>query len=102
MSIKKRYLKSRPVCKCTFELPKAAAEDVNTVYLVGEFNDWDPKATPMKRLKNGSFKAELELPHGQAFSFRYLRENGTWENDWEADEYRPVPGFGVDNSVVRV
>lgn len=102
MTIKKRYLKSRPVCKCTFELSKAAAEDSQQVFLVGDFNDWDTRATPMRKLKNGTFKAELELPQGQAFTFRYLREDGTWENDWEADAYWPVPELGVDNSVVRL
>ena len=102
MSIKKRYLKSRPICKCTFELPPEAAGPSSEVYLVGDFNAWDARAQPMRRLRNGTFKAELDLPTGTTYAFRYLRDDGVWENDWAADDYRPVPGLGVDNSVVRL
>lgn len=102
MSIKKRYLKSKPVCKCTFELPSEAAGDASEVYLVGDFNAWDAEAQPMRRLRNGTFKAELDLPAGESFAFRYRRNDGSWENDWAADDYQPVPELGVDNSVVRL
>lgn len=102
MSIKKRYLKSRPVCKCTFELPPEAAGDAEAIFLVGEFNGWDRQAQPMRRLRNGTFKAEVELPAGNSYAFRYLRSDGSWENDWSADAYQLVPGLGVDNSIVRL
>jgi len=53
--IKKQYLKSRPICKVTFRLPREGALTAETVTLTGEFNDWDKLATPMKRHKNGDF-----------------------------------------------
>ncbi|MEX1057528.1 MAG: isoamylase early set domain-containing protein [Natronospirillum sp.] len=102
MSIKKRYLKSKPVCKCTFELPRAEANGAEAIFLVGDFNAWDIEATPMKKLKNGTFKAELDLPSGRAYAFRYRRADGQWENDSQADHYMPVPELGVDNSVVQL
>ena len=68
--IKKRFLKSRPVCKVTFYLP--AAVKAETVHLVGDFNDWDEKATPMAHLKDGRFAVELELETGKEYQFRYL------------------------------
>ena len=36
MSIKKRYLKTKPICKVTFRLSKKAAKGAEKVYLVGD------------------------------------------------------------------
>ena len=102
MSTDIRYLKSKPVGKVTFRLPKAAAPDANKVTLVGEFNGWDEAATPMKRLKNGSFSATLDLETGRSYRFRYLIDGQTWENDWDAQDYEPSPYAGTDNSIVEV
>lgn len=54
--LKKQYVKSRNVTKITFELLKTELPEgvaVESVYLVGEFNDWEATATPMKRNKKG-------------------------------------------------
>jgi 1,4-alpha-glucan branching enzyme len=102
MSLKIQYLKTRPVGKVTFRLPAAAAPDAASAHLVGEFNDWNEKATPMTRLKDGSFKAVLDLECGNSFSFRYLIDGNRWENDWEAHAYRPHPFGDGDNSVVEL
>ena len=95
--LKKRFLKSRPVCKVKFYLP--AAIQAETVYLVGDFNHWDESATPMEKLKDGRFTVELELESGHEYQFRYLVDQHEWHNDWEADKYVPNP-FSGDNSVV--
>ena len=55
MSIKKQYLKTKPVCKVTFRLPEEATKSVRSANIVGEFNDWGIHANPMRKLKNGSF-----------------------------------------------
>ncbi|MBK8031152.1 MAG: isoamylase early set domain-containing protein [Anaerolineae bacterium] len=95
--LKKQYLKTKNVCKVTFSLP--AAVQGETVFLVGDFNNWDEKATPMKRQKDGSFTTVLELEKGREYQFRYLVNGTEWHNDWEADRYVPNP-FSGDNSVV--
>jgi 1,4-alpha-glucan branching enzyme len=95
--LKKRYLKSRATCKVTFTLP--AAVKAETVHLVGDFNNWDEQAMPMKPLKDGRFSVELDLEIGKEFQFRYLVDGSEWHNDWEADKYVPNP-FSGDNSVV--
>ncbi len=59
--IEKKFLKSRPVCKVTFTLPKEAAPEAASVCLVGEFNDWSCDASPMARRKNGDFSVSLDL-----------------------------------------
>jgi hypothetical protein len=100
--LKKRYVKSRQVCKVTFEIPKADLPKgvrVESVCLVGEFNDWNMADTPMTRNRRGNFRIMVELAPGRAYEFRYLINGKHWYNDWQADAY--VPGaFGADNSVV--
>ncbi|MDQ2696683.1 MAG: isoamylase early set domain-containing protein [Pseudomonadota bacterium] len=101
MSIKKQYLKSRAICKVTFTLPREAAETAETVHIVGDFNNWDNSATPMKKLKNGGFTTTLELELDREYQFRYLIDGKKWENDWNADKYVPS-SYGEDNSVVTI
>ena len=100
--LKKRYIKTRKVAKITFEVPKdELPEDieVETVHLVGEFNDWDPTATPMPRRRGGVYRVMLELEPGQEYQFRYLINSEHWYNDWNADGYLPS-GSGEDNCIV--
>ena len=100
--LKKKYLKSRAVSRITFELADYELPgdiEAASVHLVGDFNDWDPEATPLKHLKKGSFQAVLELEPGREYHFRYLVDGEHWCNDWDADQY--VQGvYGVDNCVV--
>ena len=41
MSLKKQFLKSKPVCKVTFLMEKEAALGAEKVDLLGEFNNWN-------------------------------------------------------------
>ena len=55
MSLKKQYLKSKPVCKVTFSMNKEAVSGAGKVDLLGEFNNWNTaEPVKMKMLKNGS------------------------------------------------
>lgn len=87
------------LCEVTFELPAAIA--VSAAHVCGDFNDWDPTATPMTRDKDGSLHASLSLDVGRRYRFRYLLEDGRWENDWNADDY-VTNDFGGEDSVVAV
>ena len=100
MSLKKQFLKSKPVCKVTFNVSKAVVENAQEVKVVGEFNDWNVEnAVEMKAMKNGNFKAVIELETGREYQFRYLVDGETWTNDVDADKYVPTP-YGVENCVV--
>jgi len=68
MAIKKQFLKSKPVCKVTFSIQ---AENAENVAVVGSFNDWSETATPLKKLKNGTFKETMDLESGVTYEFRY-------------------------------
>jgi 1,4-alpha-glucan branching enzyme len=102
MSLKKQYLKSRPVCKVTFRLDKDAAPGANAVHLVGDFNDWQVGPAPMKKLKNGAFTLTLDLPVDREYQFRYVIDREKWENDDAADSYVPSGVSSSENSVVIV
>ena len=101
-AMKKEYPKGKNVCKVTFRLPRIAARDSKNVSVVGDFNDWNIYANPMKKLKTGEFTLTLELKPGNEYQFRYLIDETTWENDWNADKYVKSPFGDSDNSVVVV
>jgi 1,4-alpha-glucan branching enzyme len=101
MSLKKQYFKKNQVCKVTFSLPKEAAGAAKKVSLVGDFNQWNKEALPMKRLKDGTFTATITLEPNKEYHFRYFADGQRWENDWNADKYVPN-AHGSDDSVVVV
>lgn len=102
MAIKKKFLKSKPICKVTFKLEKKAVNGGKKVNLVGDFNDWKKNDIKMKKLKDGSFTTTVDLETEKDYAFRYLIDGKTWENDWAADSYVPN-GIGTEeNSVVSV
>ncbi|WP_213994682.1 isoamylase early set domain-containing protein [Arsukibacterium sp.] len=102
MSITKQYLKTKPVCKVTFKLSAEQLADAESVALLGEFNNWDPSALPMKKSKKGDFSASLTLDNDREYQFRYLVNGGTWLNDDAADAYLPSPLSYDHNSVIRL
>ena len=96
MAIKKQYLKSKPVCKVTFSVP---AEEAKKVAVVGNFNEWNTEATPLKKLKNGSFKGTVDLDAGSSYEFRYVID-GNYVNENEADDFAWNDFAGAENSVL--
>ena len=102
MSIRKQFLKTRPVCKVTFKLPENIAKQADCAHVVGEFNNWSTSATPMRRLKNGGFSTTMELRIGQSYQFRYLLGQSHWANDPGADGAMPTPFGDGHNSVIRI
>ena len=102
MSIKKRYFKTKPLCTLTFRLDKETAHAAAEASVVGDFNGWKTNASPMTRLKDGSFKADIALEPGREYEFRYLLDKQTWANDPEAERYVPTQFHDAQNSVVSV
>jgi len=98
MAIKKQYLKSKPVCKVTFSIE---AEDAKKVAVVGSFNEWNAKKAPLKKLKNGTFKATVDLEKDNSYEFKYIVD-GTYVNDVAADSYAWNDFAGAENGVVSV
>lgn len=102
MTIEKRYLKNKPVCKVTFRIPGELGNPAREAHVVGEFNGWSLSEHPMRRLKNGSFRATLDLEKGRSYQFRYLLDQGRWESDPAADDQTPTPYGDGFNSVITL
>ena len=102
MSIKKQFLKTRPVCKVTFRLSKEAVNNAKSVHIAGDFNEWSEVKTPMKQLKNGSFTITLDFEKNNEYQFRYILDKQTWVNDPNADKSVPSGFAGSYNSVLSV
>lgn len=94
--LKKDAINKGKTVKVTFYTHKLP--EIEQVYLVGDFNDWNESSHPMEKLKDGRFKAVVKLDPDREYQFRYLAD-GEWHNDWEADKYVPN-NINGDNSVV--
>ena len=79
MSIKKKNLTEKGVCKVTFKLPETIAEWATSANVVGEFNNWDPTGIRMRKSKTGTFSLSIELPIDKEYQFRYLLDGTRWE-----------------------
>ena len=65
--------------RVTFTLP--ADEPAGAVSVVGNFNDWNPFAHPLRRRANRTRSAAVTVPAGSTLHFRYLAEGGVWFDD---------------------
>ncbi len=89
--------------KVKFTLPLASIIGTTECILLGEFNNWNPaEGIVMKVDKDGSLYAEVELPAGQEFQYRYLLGNGSWVNDNADKVVAEAYGYPVENCVVRI
>ncbi|MDP5056895.1 glycoside hydrolase [Marinomonas hwangdonensis] len=100
--IEKTYLKTKPECKVKFVLPAEQICDDKSVFLVGDFNEWDTSSHPMRKQKSGVFAATLNLKVGQTYQFRYVTESQRWLNDDSADGYSNSPVSPDQNSVLSL
>jgi 1,4-alpha-glucan branching enzyme len=55
------------------------------VSVVGDFNEWDPTAHPLRRRSNGTRSVSIDLTEGSSVQFKYLDDNGDWFPERQAD-----------------
>lgn len=89
--------------KITFTLPAEALGTATEALLFGDFNEWKPeKAIGLSVQKDGSLAATVALEAGKSYEYRFYLNNGTWVNDFAAEQYVHNAAFGVENSVITV
>ncbi len=75
--------KTRPgrdgTVRVTFALPVDKPD--RAVSVVGNFNDWNPSAHPLRRRANRTRSAAVTVQAGTTLHFRYLAEGGVWFDD---------------------
>jgi 1,4-alpha-glucan branching enzyme len=101
MSIEKKLLKAKPICKVKFSLSGDQYNSASSILLVGDFNNWQIGETPLKKAKTGVWSVSLDLETSKEHQFRYLIDGTNWENDSEADKFVPS-GLGSENSVISL
>ena len=100
MSIEKKFMKAKPVCKAVFTVPLDFQENIKTICLVGDFNGWNKTGTPMKKNPEKGYTVSLELDINKEYQFRYLINGTIWANDSGADGQVPSPFPEEQNSVI--
>ncbi len=72
----------------------------NSVQLAGDFNNWQPVATPMEKVgSSGVWQTKMNLPPGR---YRYrLVVDGQWQQD-PYNHHTELNQFGEFNSIVEV
>ncbi|HLN96363.1 MAG TPA: isoamylase early set domain-containing protein [Flavobacterium sp.] len=98
MALKKQFIKTKPVAKVTFSFE---AKEATAASVIGDFNNWDPKAGELGKLKNGTFKGTFEVPTGASYEFKYLID-GAYVNEAEADAFQFNAFAGAENSVLAL
>lgn len=100
--IEKTYLKTKPQCKVKFALPAEELDGAKKVHVVGDFNNWDESATPMRKQKSGDFSFTINLEKNKQYQFRYLVDGTTWLNDKSADAYITSPVSPEQNCILDI
>ena len=84
--------------KATFSLPLSEAP--HAVSVLGDFNEWEPDAHPLRKRSNGTRSTSVVLSPGRRYEFKYLAEGGTWFTEPEAGE-QVRNEYGETNSVLQ-
>jgi len=82
--------------KVTFVLD----EDIGQVSVVGDFNDWDPFAHPLRKRRNGTRSVTVDVGSGR-HAFRYLADGYGFFDEPEADAIE-ANGYGDTHSMLVV
>ena len=96
VALLKEQFTDSEVCVVSFAFISPTAREV---LVVGSFNDWQPDATPMTKLRGGNWATEILLKPGR-YEYR-LVVDGQWQDDPMAARFVANP-FGGLNGVVEV
>ena len=98
MGTKKKQGKKLNVKKTETEFSLLAPQ-AQSVFLSGDFNQWNTSSHPLKKGKDGKWKISLALSPGQ-YQYRFLVD-GEWQNDPSSPECVANP-FGTSNCLKSV
>lgn len=75
------------------------APEAKNVFLAGTFNDWNTRSIPMKKSRDGYWRASIKLPSGW-HEYKYFMD-GAWAQDISGAEKVPN-NFGTYNNVIGI
>jgi 1,4-alpha-glucan branching enzyme len=77
----------------------ASYPKAHIVQIAGDFNDWQPEKTQMKKANDGTWQVRIPLAKG-IYHYR-LVVDGQWQQDPHNEASEPNP-YGGMNSVIKV
>jgi 1,4-alpha-glucan branching enzyme len=95
--VQKTYFKTKDYVKVKFSV---AAENAETIEILGLNSDWE-NSIIMKKKKDGTFSAEVNLPKESKHEFKYRINEAMWTNEPEADGEK-ANVFGGSNSLLVI
>ena len=98
MGTTKNQKKKASVKKTETEFSLAAPQ-AGSVFLSGDFNQWNTSSHPLNKGKDGEWRISLSLSPGQ-YQYRFLVD-GEWQNDPRNPECVNNP-FGTSNCLKSV
>ena len=98
MSIKKQFIKTKPVCKVTFSVE---AKEAIQASVIGDFNNWNPEEGTLNKLKNGTLKGVFSIGKDASYEFKYIID-GAFVNETESDAFLWNEFSGNENGVLTV
>ena len=103
MTISKKYLKTKPICKVTFRISPEIGDKHRKACVLGSFNDWNYNSHRMRKLvKDGSFSIVIDLEINKEYEFKYLLDDKIWLNDDSADKEVSTHFGDSINSIIVV
>lgn len=93
-------IRTTPRPKARVEVTFVLPDEVGPASVVGDFNDWDPYAHPMRTRSNGTRSASVEVPQGSELRFRYLLDDGDWRDEPEGQLVESRDGTMVSSITV--
>jgi 1,4-alpha-glucan branching enzyme len=101
VSLERKFLKTKPVCKVKFSVSGGPFDEAKKVSLVGDFNAWSIDQLPLKRTKDGAWTVSHDFRKDQEYQFRYVIDGHQWINEPEADRFI-FNGIDAENSVLTL
>lgn len=95
--VQKTYYKTKDYCKVKFAF---TAENAETIEILGLNSNWE-NSVIMKKKKDGTFSAEVNLPKETKHEFKYLVNETLWINEPDADG-EEANVFGGKNSLLVI
>jgi predicted flap endonuclease-1-like 5' DNA nuclease len=87
--------------KVDFYLKASRVQNASGGFLVGDFNKWDVnKGIPLILNEDGSLSGTLNLAPAKKYEYRYLLNDGRWENDDNPKVLKNAYGQMVENCIV--
>jgi len=99
MSLEKKFLKTKPICKVKFSLTGEPYITASSISLAGDFNAWSKDELPLKQSKDGTWSVSVDLENNREYQFRYVVDGSHWVNEPEADRFA-FNGIDSENSVI--